>query len=338
MNHQDECVCEENLKSFYLRIPEQVHSKTSLRFAADQIYGDEEMHEEVRRLCMDYMEKNTDYFSQFVTENFCDYIARKRRRDAHGNHIELQAISEIFSRPIEIYEYSTEPRNITGFRRDGTAPGGAYPPIRLSYHGSVHYNSVVDPKKPTVGIGLGLPGYALGSGSTNLMSKMAKNSDVQMLEDAMLSDKINLTDMEQTEREIVAHRPYLEYLKRIDKVGHAFVDDSSEVSSASEPGCSRSVARAEASKGNAFGTSQNFYCHVRIAAVTTCVNQYFLQFSFFVSLGCYEWLHAATTDDEESALLAQVMALSKHEFLNSLDKNSSKDGNDEDKACSSKSN
>lgn len=27
--------------------------------------------------------------------------------DAHGNHVELQAISEIFLRPIEIYEYSS---------------------------------------------------------------------------------------------------------------------------------------------------------------------------------------------------------------------------------------
>ena len=35
-------------------------------------------------------------------------------------------------------------------------------PIRLSYHGNVHYNSVVDPYKATVGVGLGLPGYQPG--------------------------------------------------------------------------------------------------------------------------------------------------------------------------------
>jgi len=35
-------------------------------------------------------------------------------------------------------------------------------PIRLSYHGSVHYNSVVDPRKATIGVGLGLPGLQPG--------------------------------------------------------------------------------------------------------------------------------------------------------------------------------
>ena len=35
-------------------------------------------------------------------------------------------------------------------------------PIRLSYHGSIHYNSVVDPYKATVGVGLGLAGHKPG--------------------------------------------------------------------------------------------------------------------------------------------------------------------------------
>ena len=35
-------------------------------------------------------------------------------------------------------------------------------PIRLSYHGNVHYNSVVDPYEPSVGVGLGLAGYKPG--------------------------------------------------------------------------------------------------------------------------------------------------------------------------------
>lgn len=35
-------------------------------------------------------------------------------------------------------------------------------PIRISYHQGVHYNSVVDPYKATIGVGLGLPGYQPG--------------------------------------------------------------------------------------------------------------------------------------------------------------------------------
>ena len=35
-------------------------------------------------------------------------------------------------------------------------------PMRVSYHGSVHYNSVIDPYKATIGVGLGLPGLQPG--------------------------------------------------------------------------------------------------------------------------------------------------------------------------------
>jgi OTU domain-containing protein 5 len=37
-----------------------------------------------------------------------------------------------------------------------------YEPIRLSYHRSMHYNSVVNPRKATIGVGLGLPGFQPG--------------------------------------------------------------------------------------------------------------------------------------------------------------------------------
>merc|ERR1719150_1345453 len=47
------------------------------RAVADQLYGDEEMHQAVRTQCLDYIERNADYFSQYVTENFAEYVRRK---------------------------------------------------------------------------------------------------------------------------------------------------------------------------------------------------------------------------------------------------------------------
>lgn len=35
----------------------------------------------------------------------------------------------------------------------------SYEPIRLSYHRMCHYNSISNPSKPSVGVGLGLPNY-----------------------------------------------------------------------------------------------------------------------------------------------------------------------------------
>jgi hypothetical protein len=101
------------------------------RSIADQIYGDEEMHELTREMCMDYMEQNRAHFEPFIAnEEFSDYIARKRRdvctRVVHlmahghcplsiiacsgvaqgcfGNHPELQAFAELYCRKIEVYD------------------------------------------------------------------------------------------------------------------------------------------------------------------------------------------------------------------------------------------
>ena len=53
--------------------------------------------------------------------------------------------------------YIAEPINIFhGIYKTDNAP------IRLSYHQNVHYNSVVDPYEPSVGVGLGLAGYKPG--------------------------------------------------------------------------------------------------------------------------------------------------------------------------------
>ncbi|VDM50593.1 unnamed protein product [Toxocara canis] len=216
------------------------------RAVADQVYGDEEMHSDVRRLCLDYMEKNRDHFSQFVTEDFSEYLARKRRENEHGNHVELQAISEIFSRPIEIYEYCTEPKNIFSPRCDTSSNAQPNPPIRLSYHGTVHYNSVVDPLSATIGVGLGLPGYSPGSADRNLVRDALLRSEVHEIEEAMLKDKINMTDYERTEQEIneqVARESYMEYVRNMEAKRERKAAAGSkrpQSSSDSQPGCSRS--------------------------------------------------------------------------------------------------
>lgn len=49
--------------------------------------------------------KNREYFTQFVTEDIDSYVSRKRKNYVHGNHIEIQAISEIYNRPVELYSY-----------------------------------------------------------------------------------------------------------------------------------------------------------------------------------------------------------------------------------------
>ena len=41
-----------------------------------------------------------------MTEDFNTYLQRKKQLGCHGNHIEVQALSEMYNRPIEVYQYS----------------------------------------------------------------------------------------------------------------------------------------------------------------------------------------------------------------------------------------
>lgn len=49
--------------------------------------------------------QNRDYFEPYVTEDFDKYVARKRTWYVHGNHLEIQAMSELYNRNIEVYCY-----------------------------------------------------------------------------------------------------------------------------------------------------------------------------------------------------------------------------------------
>ena len=50
-----------------------------------------------------------------MTEDFNEYLNRKRIDSAHGNHVEMQAISELYNRPVEVYQYSLGNLIMAGF-------------------------------------------------------------------------------------------------------------------------------------------------------------------------------------------------------------------------------
>ncbi|XP_068453951.1 OTU domain-containing protein 5-A isoform X3 [Clinocottus analis] len=185
------------------------------RAVADQVYGDQDMHEVVRKHCMDYLMKNADYFSNYVTEDFTTYINRKRKNNCHGNHIEMQAMAEMYNRPVEVYQYGTEPINtFHGIHQNNDEP------IRVSYHRNIHYNSVVNPNKATIGVGLGLPAFKPGYAEQTLMKSAIKTSEESWIEQQMLEDKKRATDWEATNEAIeeqVARESYLQWLQDQEK-------------------------------------------------------------------------------------------------------------------------
>lgn len=116
------------------------------RALAYALWGDEELHAQLRARVMDYIAAERDYFSQFVAEDFRRYVRRKRRDGTHGNHVELQAAADMLNVRIEVYAYSLVPvAVIDGWNR---RPAADAQPVRLSFHRGSHYNAVVGALHP----------------------------------------------------------------------------------------------------------------------------------------------------------------------------------------------
>lgn len=91
---------------------------------------------------MRYLEAECEYFKSFIEDGsttFEEYIKRKSQDGVWGDDVEIQALSEIYDVPIEIYAYSNKPMKTFHESRDE----GEQRVLRLSYHGMSHYNSIV---------------------------------------------------------------------------------------------------------------------------------------------------------------------------------------------------
>lgn len=65
----------------------------------------------MRKEVVEHMWRERDHYSQFVTEDFGTYLKRKSNPKCFGNNLEIQAVSEIYGRSVEVYRYSTGMRN-----------------------------------------------------------------------------------------------------------------------------------------------------------------------------------------------------------------------------------
>lgn len=94
-------------------------------------------------------------------------------------------------------------------------------PIRLSYHCSVHYNSIIDPWRPTAGHGLGLPDLQPGvkfclfffkrsktmfffkHAQESLIVTALRESEDTHIDQTLLEEQLVSTDWEATQEELI---------------------------------------------------------------------------------------------------------------------------------------
>jgi len=279
------------------------------RAVADQVYGDQEMHDVVRKHCMDYIAANSDYFSQYVTEDFTSYVSRKRQEYTHGNHIEMQAMSEMYNRTIKVYCYGTDPINT--FHGDKVQQKDN-DPIRLSYQRGSHYNSIVDPHKATIGVGLGLPNYSPGAADRSLINDAMRQNEDFLIEHAMLEDKLQATDWEATNEVIeeqVCRDSYLQWLRDSEKrktaSGKSATATSTTTVTSEVPMCKTSLSRCSSPMYDEAKALDN-------QSFNIIESRSFLGFVPSKRLGVSEW--------EDAEIMAQVLAISQQEYLDNMKK------------------
>ena len=117
------------------------------RAVSDQVYGTDKYYDILRQKCMDYLVILRRFFEPYIYIDFDTYIKEKRKDKVWGDDVELEALSELYNRPIEIYDGSSIPRktfhenNYSQYCTKNINCGNN--PIRLSYHKGNHYNSLV---------------------------------------------------------------------------------------------------------------------------------------------------------------------------------------------------
>ncbi|XP_062564429.1 OTU domain-containing protein 5-B [Armigeres subalbatus] len=248
-----------------------------------QIFGDQDMHEMIRQQTMDYIYQNREYFAQFVTEDISNYVTRKRANHVHGNHIEIQAMSEMYNRSVELYCYQLEPINI--FNSEQLNNGNE--PLRLSYQRCSHYNAILDPYKASVGVGLGLAGYRPDELDIKQMSDAVRMSEELEIEQTMFEDKLKTTDWEATNEAIeeqIARESYLQWCRDSMRKNSGKNSKSTSTVTSSDLGgggcCSTSVSPDKPPKQSPEGASSysdSLICEFRKSSSPSPSNHSFNQ-------------------------------------------------------------
>ena len=126
------------------------------RSVAHQIWGDPERHAELRHAVCDHMLRHPGQFAEVLgalfpgPNGFQRYCAAMRRpcyngQGEWGGDPEIRVMEEMIDRPFEIWDVEVGPGKPSTIHLDGSFPKDileTVEPIRISYHGKNHYNSV----------------------------------------------------------------------------------------------------------------------------------------------------------------------------------------------------
>ncbi len=109
------------------------------RAIADQLYGSPDRYAEVRTGIVEHLRSNSSRYSAFVPDSYDTYIENMGRDETWGDHLTLQAASNVYG--LEIRVYTSYDGNWERVIRP-TDDGNIRRAIQLSFYAELHYNSV----------------------------------------------------------------------------------------------------------------------------------------------------------------------------------------------------
>jgi len=112
------------------------------RAVAAQIFKNQEKHYMVRKVVAEYIKKHKSNFSEFIDENFDEYVRKLSENKFWGGDVELQAISEIYAKKIEIYKEERDSNKIYLNKSFHESISGVGEPFRFLFSDG-HYDSII---------------------------------------------------------------------------------------------------------------------------------------------------------------------------------------------------
>jgi len=112
------------------------------RATAVHIFKSQSKHYLIRRVVASYIKEHKDSFIDFIDENFEEYIMRLQHNRAWAGDVELQAISEIYAKKIEVYMKDEKTKQIYFSKSFHESISGVGEPLRLLYTNG-HYDSII---------------------------------------------------------------------------------------------------------------------------------------------------------------------------------------------------
>ena len=165
------------------------------RAVAEQVYCNPNLFESLRNSCVDFMEEEEKWFSEFFAENFeyKKYLSDLRKDAFWGGNLEISALSYMFNRPFEIYEDSVEPR-LVDFSKN---QGNNIPPIRVCFRNK-HYTTI---RSDDVGDLFDFEGLKLGELEQEMVNQdLATIGKSKEFQKRIESEKKNLCKLDPDER------------------------------------------------------------------------------------------------------------------------------------------